>query len=203
LVKKGAGSCQARRLSKAHFENAVIEEIKKRILTPDNLMELVRLVNEDLDSEAADSQALLESVSKGLLETQRRLDRLYDVVETGKLSMDDLAPRIKGLRVHQAVLELKKVELEAKLSDRHVELADKKTVEKQVADMHNLLSESELTFKKAFVRSFIKEIIVTGNEARLVYSLPMMDKKRQKRNQFCLSYTMVGGRGFEPLTSCV
>ncbi len=175
LVKKGAGSCQARRLSKERFEYVVIEEIKNNILTPDNLIELVRLVNEDLDNEVTDSQALFESVSNELLETQRRLDRLYDAVEIGKVSMDDLAPRIKELRVRQAQLELKKAELETKLSDRHIELADKKVVERQVSEMHSLLEESELTLRKAFIRSFIKEITVTGNEAKMIYSMPALD----------------------------
>lgn len=59
--------------------------------------------------------------------------------------------------------------------------------------MHGLLEASELAKRKAFIRSFVKEITVTGNEVRVIYDMPILDKKQtQKRNQFCLSYTVVG-----------
>ena len=99
----------------------MIEELQKRILTTDNIIELVRLVNEDLDSEAVDSQARLEAVTNEMTETQRRLDRLYDAVETGKVGLDDLGPRIKELRLRQAQLELTKLELQEKLSDKRID----------------------------------------------------------------------------------
>lgn len=35
---------------------------------------------------------------------QERLSHLYDALETGKLELDDLAPRIKGLRADQQTL---------------------------------------------------------------------------------------------------
>ncbi len=63
---------------------------------------------------------------------------------------------------------------------------------KQPANMHSLLEESELTLRKAFVRSFVREITVTGNEARLVYSLPVMDNKRTEEESV-LSIVHDGG----------
>jgi hypothetical protein len=58
------------------------------------LQELVRLVNEEIDSAAADYREELEVVSDAIAGINSRLERLYDALETGKLGLDDLAPRI-------------------------------------------------------------------------------------------------------------
>ena len=42
-----------------------------------------------------------------------------------------------------------------------------------INDMHEVLKEGTLTERRAFIRSFVKEIKVTGNEAVLTYSPPI------------------------------
>ena len=41
-----------------------------------------------------------------------RLAKLYDALETGKLSLDDLAPRIKELRTRQDELSKPRLQIE-------------------------------------------------------------------------------------------
>ena len=48
--KQGKEACNALSLSKKKLESLVIEKIKSRILTPECLEELVKLVNQELDS---------------------------------------------------------------------------------------------------------------------------------------------------------
>jgi len=50
LCLKKAGSCQAHYINSRKFEWLVIDRIKKHILPEENLMELVRLVNEEVDA---------------------------------------------------------------------------------------------------------------------------------------------------------
>ncbi|MCL0056029.1 hypothetical protein M1N81_00415 [Dehalococcoidia bacterium] len=64
----------------------------------------------------------------------------------------------------------RRTEIENMLSERRVELGDLKTVRHYVNDLHNLLSESPLTERRAFIRSFVKEVKVTGDEALLTYN---------------------------------
>ncbi len=175
LLKKGAGACSTRRLNRNRFEHIVIDELKKRVLTRDNLVELVKLVNDELDNEVSEFQTRLESVSNELRDMQGRLDKLYEALETGKVQLDDLAPRIKEIRIRQAVLELNKLELESKLSDRHVELTDKNEVETYVSDLHELLSGAEITEKKVFIRGFVKELTVTNDEVKMLYTMPIFE----------------------------
>ena len=50
LDKKESRSCLAKYLNASLFEAMVIELIRRRILTRDNLMSLVKLINEEMDS---------------------------------------------------------------------------------------------------------------------------------------------------------
>ncbi len=50
LLKKELGSCQVHYINSRRFERLVIDKIRKHILTEENLTELVRLVNEEVDA---------------------------------------------------------------------------------------------------------------------------------------------------------
>lgn len=120
--------------------------------------------------------------------------RLYDALETGQIQLADLAPRIQQLRHRHDQLQAARLELEQQLSDRRVELADEKTVSGYVSDLHNLLSESSLAEKKSFVRSFVKEVKVTGDEVLLTYTMPMLSKGITEEKLPVLSIVHYGGR---------
>ena len=109
----------------------------------------------------------LEAIHDEFVDVNHRLERLYDSLETGKVELADLAPRIKELRTRQEKLLARKVELETLLSDRRVELASPDMVRSYVADLHNLLADTELVARKAFIRIFVKEVRVTGDEVVL------------------------------------
>ena len=173
LLKKEAGSCKARYLNSRKFESLVINKMKEHILTEGNLQELVRLVNEEMDTTAGSYREELDVISGEIASTNSRLERLYDALETGKLELDDLSPRIQQLRYRQEQLQSRKWEIEALLSDRKVELADLEMVTKCVDDLRTLLEESTLAEQRSFIRSFVKEVKVTGDEVLLTYTMPM------------------------------
>jgi len=78
--------------------------------------------------------------------------------------------------------------LESFLSDRRVELAGPEMVKSYVDDLHNLLNRSSLTERKAFVRSFVKEVKVTG------YAMPFPSKGISEEKVGVLSTVQYGGR---------
>ena len=46
-----------------------------------------------------------------------------------------------------------------------------------VEDLHDLLKEGSLAERRAFIRSFVREVEVTGDEAILTYSMPLLPEK--------------------------
>jgi site-specific DNA recombinase len=177
LDKKGRGACQARYLNAYKFETLVVSRIRERILTKGNLMQLVKLVNEEMDSATKACQNELDVVCDAITDTNHRLERLYDAIETGKVNLNELVPRIRELQSRQEQLQLRRIEIENQMSDRRVELADLETISGYVEDLHELLKEGSLAERRSFIRSFVKEIRVTGNEAVLSYSIPLLPEK--------------------------
>jgi len=47
-------------------------------------------------------------------------------------------------------------------------------VKSYVEDLRNLLEESPMAERKSFVKSFVKEVRVTGNEVLLSYNIPLL-----------------------------
>ena len=52
-------------------------------------------------------------------------------------------------------------------------LADLATVTEYVDDLRNLFNYSSLAEQRVFIRSFVKEVKVTGDEVLLTYTMPL------------------------------
>ena len=70
-------------------------------------------------------------------------------------------------------MEAAKQDIGDALMNRKAELADFNTIVKYVEGLRTVLMDSPLTERRAFVRSFVKEVKVTGNEALLSYTIPL------------------------------
>ena len=103
-----------------------------------------------------------------LADVARRLEHLGDALETGKLTMNDLAPWIQALRHKQDQLEAAREELKGLCANRRAELSDLELVVHYVEDLRNLLDQSPLVEQKTFICSFIKVVRVTNSEAVLI-----------------------------------
>jgi site-specific DNA recombinase len=194
LDKKGSGSCQAKYLNADKFEALVISKIKERILTRENLLRLVKLVNTEMDSTMKLYDDELKSISEATIDSNHRLERLYDAILTGKMNLEELVPQIRELQSRQEQLQARRIEIEAQMSDRRVELADLETISHYVEDLHDLLKEGSLTERRAFIRSFVREVRVTGDEAVLTYSIPLLPEKVAIEKEGFLPIVQYGGR---------
>ena len=99
--KQGKEACNSRILPKEKIERLVIDQIKSKILDGKYLEELVRLINVELDAGHFLIKEQIVNIESEIHEVENRLSRLYDAIETGKLDLNDLAPRIKELRAKQ------------------------------------------------------------------------------------------------------
>lgn len=55
LLKKGSGSCSTHYLNSRKFERLVIDKIKERILTENNLRKLITMVNEEMEAASTEN----------------------------------------------------------------------------------------------------------------------------------------------------
>ena len=175
LLKRGSGTCDAPRLNARRFEEQVVGKIRENVLTESNIRTLVKLVDEEMDGVAREQRQKLETIEAELVDVKRRLGRLYDLAETTDLDIDDFKPRIREHRDRQEKLEATAEEARAMLSQRREVLDDVETITAYALDMSMFLNESELTERRAFIESFVKEIVVMPDNAVVRYTIPMPD----------------------------
>ena len=175
LLKRGSGTCDAPRLNARRFEEKVVGKIRENVLTESNIRALVKMVGEEMDGVAKEQRQKLETIESELVDVKRRLGRLYDLAETTDLDIDDFKPRIREHRERQEKLEASAQEARAILSQRREVLDDVETITAYALDMSMFLKESELTERRAFIESFVKEIVVMPGNAVVRYTIPMPD----------------------------
>ena len=173
VMKRGSGACDAPRLNARRFEEKVVDKIRENVLTESNIRALVKLVDEEMDGIAREQRQRLETIESELEDVKRRLGRLYDLAETTDLDIEDFKPRIREHRERQGKLETSAEEARTVLSQRREVLDDVETITAYAQDMSVFLNESELTERRAFIESFVKEIVVQPGNALLRYTIPM------------------------------
>ncbi len=191
--KQGKESCNARDVPKDKIEKIVIEQIKQKVLTQECLEELIKLVNEELDSAHGLLKDKLDVIDAELNDVKARLSKLYDALETGKLSLDDLSPRIKELKARQDTLTKARVQIEADMVVEGVQHVEVEAVKTYAQDLRNLLEEGDFTQSKTFLRSFVKKVTINGDKAKILYRLPMPPDGKRTQSVGVLPIDTPGG----------
>ena len=175
LLKRGKGTCETPRLNAKSFEKLIVNEIRENVLTESNIRDLVKLLDEEMDGVAREQRDRLETIEEELEDVKKRLGRIWQVIETTDIEMADASERIREHRERKEKLKIAAEEARALLSDRRQFLDSADTIAAFAAEMSDFLKTSELTETKAFVRSFVKEIVVKPGRAAIVYSIPTPD----------------------------
>ena len=173
LFREGAGTCSARYLNAPKLEAFVVEKIRERILTEETIVELVTLVAEEIDAMAGELSGRLEVIEAELGDVRKRLEKLYEAIETSELTLEVLSPRILSLRHREEQLEAARDDAETQLEQRRVELPNTEEIARYVAEFRDFLQEGTIPECKALIRNFVEGIEVVGDEATLTYTVPM------------------------------
>ncbi|MYK35128.1 MAG: recombinase family protein, partial [Chloroflexi bacterium] len=172
LLNRGKGTCETPRLSAKRFERLIVEQIREHILTESNMRDLVRMVNEEMDSVIAGERERLEAAELELAEVRRRMDRLWQLVEKTDMTVEDILPRIRHHQENQERLERAADEARVELDARLAGVQDAEVVAAYAREMGEWLLESGLAETKAFLRTFVKQIVVRPGRATIHYAVP-------------------------------
>ena len=175
IMKRGKDACHTPRLNARRFEEMIVEKIRSSILTDGSITELVRAVDEEMDGIASEQRKRLKTVEDELEDVKRRLGVIWNALETSDLDISDASDRIKEHRERKQRLEDAAEDARAVLSQRRAHLDDVNTIAAYARDMKDFLQESELTERRAFIESFVKEIVVIPGDALIRYTVPMPD----------------------------
>ena len=176
VLKRGRLACRGGFIPRVKLEAAVLEKLKQRVLTEANLTSLVELVNEELSQAARETHTRREEVQAQIEDLRARLHKLYGALETGQLSLDDLAPRIKELRSQIEESDARHSSFDA-TREASVRLT-RAQVLSQVRDFQQVLLGGSFLERKSFLRSFIRRVVIPLNgdkgSGEMEYTLPLV-----------------------------
>lgn len=170
--REGKDACPGIRISKKKLENFVLTRVKEVILDEANLRRLTKMVNEELQKEKQQTQKKLQMVETQLRALRKRLDRHYEVLETGQLVIGDLAPRIKELRDSIASLEERQIEIMESTEENTNPRVSVETILSYAKELKKALKLGTFQERKAFLAASIKEIQVDAESVHIEYRIP-------------------------------
>ena len=130
------------------------------------------MLDEEMDGVAREERDKLAILEDEQVEMRRKMDRLWRVVETSDMEVNDILPR---LRVHQEAMEqLERAAQEARevLAERREMLDSVDVIARFVEEMGVFLRTSAVTESKSFIRSFVKRIGIMPGRAVIHYTIP-------------------------------
>lgn len=175
-------------------ENAVLDRILNVVLNAQNVERLIDLTNKELRESGASAKERTSVIANRLSGIRQRLERLYEALETGKLQLDDPAPRIQALRQEEALVQRLHTEASEAAATTHTALVDRELVLVNLKDLRGLIDEGTPSDRRAILRSFVRAVVKTGASIRIEYTLPLPPDDASLRNrEGVLSIVNVGG----------
>ena len=175
IMKRGKDACEAPRLNARRFEEMVVDKIRSSVLTAESVGALVEVVDEQMDDVAAEQRKRLETIEDELQDVKRKLGRVWHFIETSDIETAKASARIREHLERQERLEDAAADARAALSQRATVLDDVETIAAYAQDMSEFLKQSDMTERRAFIETFVKEIVVMPGNALMRYTIPMPD----------------------------
>ena len=172
LLKLGRGICETPRLNARDFEKFIVQQIQENILSESNIRALIKVLEEEMEGAVRQERQRLEAIEEELDEVQRKLGRIWHIVETGDVDITHASERIREHRDRQDQLEIAAEEARLILAERRALLNRADAIVSYAVRMSRFLQTCEYAETRAFVRSFIKEIEVKPGRAVITYSIP-------------------------------
>ena len=149
----------------------------------------------EIDGNVGALDAFHEGVDRQIGDLRERLHKLYDALETGKLGIDELAPRIRELKARIGELEKQRNSFVEDLESEEVELLSAPAVKEYADDLRSLLSRGSIMEQKSFLRSFVKRIEVNLPDVTIDYTIPLESKKVEPLAREVLPFAQNGSPG--------
>ncbi len=191
------GSCKQKALSIDKFEAFTVNILKERVLTEENLKKLLLMVVDEFQVFRKEYEGKLKHFTSLIEERTKRRDRLFETIETARVELTDIAPRLKALNDEIADYKRQREYLELKLERGDYPKPTEENMKPYVADLQKTLLKGSLFERKSFIRSFIKQIIIEYPHAVIEYTIPLNKESENPRTEV-LAFNLNGSPRHTP-----
>lgn len=109
------------------------------------------MTNEEIQALSQDESKRVKVLDSQIRDVDARLQRLYDALETGKFSTNELAPRIRTLMAKKSELQGARDEAIEALQAKRFDIEDMQVMRGYVEDLRALLGSASILEQKAFL----------------------------------------------------
>ncbi|MGE0613238.1 MAG: recombinase zinc beta ribbon domain-containing protein [Hyphomicrobiales bacterium] len=164
---QGKAVCKGLSISMPKLDGIVLDALTDRILKPERLEAMLgQLLSRNVTAQER-AQAELKALKRDKRELAKRLDNLYDAIETGGLDPNArLTDRIEKLQSEIDRIAALITAKERQLSAPHTAITPKKLA-LFAQGMRDRLAGGNPAFRKAYVRLFIDDVKVGREEIRI------------------------------------
>ncbi len=173
--KQGAKACpDAANFKRSRVEGVVMDALREGALHPGVFGDLVREVQGSLEAtqDAAEGERLV--LEGQLSEVNRRLNKLYEAVESGSIPASLLAPRFEQVSQDKEALEGRLAALPA-LGNEPLLLICDADIEAWVADLRAVVERGSVDERRALLRAWVKRVVANGDDLTVEYTFPLVN----------------------------
>lgn len=170
-AKKQKRTCSNKDVRKEVLENYVLDKIKK-IFNPLNINDFTNKIEETYKELNEEAVREIEQIKQNVSDLQVRMDRLFDLVESGNADYSTVGPRLDKLKKEKETMTSRLLSLE---NSTYIPLSREQIFKflKYSTDTLNN-RDNELDCKKV-VDLFVDKVIIYPTSIKVIFKFPIED----------------------------
>lgn len=167
-AQKGKSVCPGRSISMPKLDTLVLDHLAQRLFTQERLSQILAGYAARSQEDASAATAHLAQARKAVTEAEGRIERLLTLVEQGDLAADDPAmrQRLAAARLARREAEERVKQLEA-MGRQGTPIITAAKIERLGSAVREALAKDDPSYRKAYLRLFVDQVVVRDNEIRL------------------------------------
>lgn len=170
--REGWKSCPTGRVNGRVLDQAVLDAVIERVLTPRYVLALVEEVNATLALDNADTDREVSGVKQQLAEVEKAIENLLDLAE--RYGAEAAGARLLAREAEREELVKRLRGLERRRELRQLQV-DPEVVKAVLSEMRGTLAGDDLQARRVLLKRFVERVEVSKESARLVYTFPIPD----------------------------
>ena len=170
---RGAGACPTRPEDMEVVSTTVLRALLKKVLTENNLRQVVQKVGEDSKNFAERQERECETIIVKLEDIKTQKNNIIQAIAREGRHIPDLATYLDGLSQEQAGLEARKVGLDTERNALQAFLSDELRIIENASRVRTYLQSEERSVVISMIESFVKKVELKNGSVTIHYSIPM------------------------------
>lgn len=159
--------CNNTEIRKEYLEEYVMSELEKMIVSDNAIQEIVNIVNNYSENKISEKEEVKKRLEVGKNEIEKRIGNIIKAITMGFASME-LKSELEKLEEEKSRLELNIIRADVKSETEKVMDDD---VRDQLKSLRYFLLNRDLVEVKKFMKSVIKEIVVSKEGVEVTFNL--------------------------------